>query len=87
MKQTCEILNVSAMIYIFWPWMRSQCHDQAIKWAKAIVYVYSDPVLCLGKLQSHSEANEKWKDQISAFQQDKEYAELSGIDGEQIEFE
>ena len=29
----------------------------------------------------------KRKDQISVFQQDKEYAELSGIDGEPIEFE
>ena len=25
------------------------------------------------------EANEKWRDHISVFQQDKEYAELSGI--------
>ena len=76
------------MIYDFSPWMRSTlCHDQVIKWAKAKVHVYSDSVLCLGKMQSHSEANEKWKDQISVFPQDKEYAELSGIDGEPIEFE
>ena len=42
--------------------------------------------LVSGKDASHSEANEKWKDQISAFQQDKEYAELSGIDWEPVEF-
>ena len=29
----------------------------------------------------------KWKDQISVLQQNKEYAELPGIDGEPIEFE
>ena len=40
--------------------------------------------LCLGKMHDHSEANEKRKSQISVFQQDKEYAELSGIDGEPI---
>ena len=69
-------------------WMRSTlCHDQVIKWAKATVHVYSDSVLCLGKMHSHSEANEKWRDQISVFQQDDEYAELFGIFGEPIEFE
>ena len=36
------------------------CHDQAIKWAKAKVHVYSDSVLCLGKMHRHSEASEKW---------------------------
>ena len=29
----------------------------------------------------------KWKSQIKAFQQSNEYAELSGIDGQPIEFE
>ena len=81
-EHSLEIQNLSS------PWMRATlCHDQVIKWAKAKVHVHSDSVLCLGKLHSHSEANEKRKDQISAFQQDKEYAELSGINGEPIEFE
>ena len=40
-EQSFEILNVSAMIYTFSPWMRSAlCHDQVIKWAKARVHVY-----------------------------------------------
>ena len=87
-EQLLEILNVSTMIYIFSLWTRSaQCHDQAIKWAKAKVHVNSDSVLCLGKMHSHSEANEKWKSQIKEFQESNEYAELSGIDGEPIEFE
>ena len=68
--------------------MRSTlCYDQAIKWAKAKARVYSDSVLCLGKMHDHSEANEKWTSQIREFQQTNEYAELSGIDGEPIEFE
>ena len=40
-----------------------------------------------GKIYHPSEANEKWKDQITVFQGDKENAELSGIGGEAIEFE
>ena len=68
--------------------MRSTlCYDQAIKWAKAKARVYSDSVLCLGKMHDHSETNEKWTSQIREFQQTNEYAELSGIDGEPIEFE
>ena len=47
----------------------------------------ADSVVCLGKLHNHSEANEKWKDQISDFQRCNEHAELHGIDGEPIEFE
>ena len=38
-------------------------------------------------MHSHSEANEKWKSQIKEFQESNEYAELSGIEGESIEFE
>ena len=49
--------------------------------------VYSDSVLCLGKMHDHAEANEKWKSQIREFQQSNEHAELSGIDGEPIDFE
>ena len=87
-EQSFEILDVSSMIYTFSLWMRSTlCHDQVIKLAKAKVHVYSDSVLCLGKIHDHSEANEKWKSQIREFQQSNEYAELSGIDGEPNEFE
>ena len=39
------------------------------------------------KTHDQSEANEKPKSQIREFQQSNEYAELSGIDGESIEFE
>ena len=42
--------------------------------------------LVSGKLRDHSEVNENLKRQIREFQQSNEYAELSGIDGEPIEF-
>ena len=43
-------------------------------------------VLCLGKMQEHSEANEKWKDQLYYLQRSNGYQELIGIDGKPIEF-
>ena len=87
-EQSFEILNVSTMLWSVTPWMRSTlCHDQVIKWAKAKIHVYSDSALREGKINDHSEANEKWKSQIKEFQQSNEYTELSGIDGQPIEFE
>ena len=65
---------------IFTPWMRSTLlHDKVIKWAKAKVHVYSDPVLCLGKMQEHAEAKEKWQDQLQYFQQSPNQLSSSGI--------
>ena len=43
-------------------------HDQVIKWTKAKVLVYSNSVLCLGKLSDHSEANQRWEGQVADFQ-------------------
>ena len=62
-------------------------NDFVTKGAKAKVHVYSDSVLCLGRVHQPSEANTKWKEQIHYFQQSSEHAELYGIDGEPIEFE
>ena len=38
-------------------------------------------------MHEHTEANVKWTDQLQGFRQSDEYRELSGIDGEPIEFE
>ena len=62
-------------------------HDKVIKWTKAKVHVYSNWVLCLGKMQEHSEANARWQAQLQYFRHSKGYKELLGIDGEPIEFE
>ena len=55
----------------FWMWHRSigqlswtrstLSHDQVMTWRKARVRVYSDPVLCLGKLSDYFEANQRWE--------------------------
>ena len=77
MRKTFEILNLSAMMYDFSPWMRmTLCHDHVIRWAKAKVHVYSDSVLSLGRINHPSEANIKWKEQIRYFQPSHEYAGL-----------
>ena len=54
---------------------------------KAQVHVYSDPVLCLGKMQENSEAYRRWTNQLEEVRLSNSYRELFGIDGEPIKFE
>ena len=51
------------------------------------IHVYSDSVFCSGKMQEHSETDQRWKYQVEEFRQSNSYRELFGIDGELIEFE
>ena len=55
--------------------------------SKAKVHVNSDTVLFLGQMQEHSEAKEKWQDQLQYFRHSNGYKELFGSDGEPIELE
>ena len=83
-----EILNVKPIESTDPSWTRSMLfHDQVIKWTKAKVLVYSDSVLCLGKLSDHSEANRRREGQVADFQLSASYRELLGIDGELVRVE
>ena len=62
-------------------------HDRAVKLSKAKVRVSSDSVLGLGKIHEHPQSIEAWKQKIEWFTKSREYRELDGIDGEQVEFE
>ena len=62
-------------------------HDKVIKLSKAKLHVYSDSVLCLGKMHRHPEAMVTWKEQLQYFQNANEYRELFRIDEEPMEFE
>ena len=62
-------------------------NDQAMKWAKARVFVYADSVLCLGKTEQGSGAAEKWKGKLEDVEMYSPYQDAVGIDGDAIEFE
>ena len=51
------------------------------------VYVFSDSVLCLGKIHQHPESNESWKDRIGWITTSQSYKDYDGISGEPTEFE
>ena len=73
-------------------WLESPPHGwdlrlRTIKWSSVKVHVYSASVLCLGKMQEHSEANRGWENQLEEFRQSNCYRELFGINGELMELE
>ena len=72
LKHSEEILNVKPLESSSPSWTRSVLsHDQAIKWTKATVRVYSDSVLCLGQMNESKEAIKngkiKWVIFVSIF--------------------
>ena len=51
------------------------------------VYVFSDSVLCLGKVLQHPECNQAWKDRVAGVRAEKDYSVVDDIKGESAEFE
>ena len=51
------------------------------------VYVFSDSVLCLGKIFQHPDSNEAWKNRIAGVQSGRSYRDYDGVNGEPTEFE
>ena len=51
------------------------------------VYVFSDSVLCFGKVLQHPESNEAWKNRVARVRSEKSYRDFDAINGESTEFE
>ena len=51
------------------------------------VYVFSDSVLCLGKVLQHPESNEAWKNRVAGARPERSYRDCDAINGESTEFE
>ena len=51
------------------------------------VFVFSDSVLCLGKVLQHPESNEAWKNRVAGIRSEKSYRDYDAINGESTEFE
>ena len=61
--------------------------EQVISLQRTKVYVFSDSVLCLGKIHEIPRANTAWEERLAWFKSSPEYRNLDRIDGEPIEFE
>ena len=61
--------------------------ETVISLQRAKVYVFSDSVLCFGKVHQRPDSNEDWKNRIEWIITDKSYRDYDGINGEPTEFE
>ena len=61
--------------------------ETVINLQRAKVYVFSDSVLCLGRVHQHPDSNKAWKERIGWIITDKSYRDYDGINGEPTEFE
>ena len=69
--------------YYFWSMMKKSF----ISLSHAKVYVFSDSVLCLGKVNQNPASNTVWEEQLSWFKSSPQYRALDTLDGEPMEFE
>ena len=84
-----EIFNVGKIHWEkhSWKHLSSIGDETVINLQLAKVYVFSDSVLCLGRVHPHPMSNEAWKERIGWIMTDKSYRDHDGINGEPTEFE
>ena len=61
--------------------------EEVISLSHAKVYVFSDSVLCLRKVNQNPSSNTAWEQQLYWFKDSSQYRTLDKIDGEPVEFE
>ena len=61
--------------------------ETVINLQRTKVYIFSDSVLCFGRIHQHPESIEAWKNRIAGVMADKSYRDNDGINGEPTEFE
>ena len=61
--------------------------EDVISLSHAKAYVFSDSVLCLGKMNENPQSNIAWEDRLTWFKSSPQYRALDRIDGEPMEFD
>ena len=51
------------------------------------VFVFSDSVLCFGRVLQHPDSNEAWKNRVAGVRAERSYRDYDAINGESTEFE
>ena len=89
MSEQDEIYGVKTINweYYSWKYLSLIGDEQVISLQRTKVYVFSDSVLCLGKIHEKPQSNDAWEDRLTWFKSSSEYRTLDRIDGEPMEFE
>ena len=70
-----------------WEYMSLIGDERIINLQRTNLYVFSDSVLCLGKILQNPESNEAWEQRIGWITSSHSYRNFDGIDGEPTKFE
>ena len=84
-----EIFKVDTILWEkhSWKYLSLIGDETIINLQRAKVYVFSDSVLCFGRIHQHPESNEAWKKRIEWITTSQIYRDYDGINGEPTEFE
>ena len=84
-----EINCLDKILYGKNSWTRLSLIDDEIvtNLQRTKVYVFSDSVLCLGKVLQHPDSNEAWKNRFAGARAERSYRDYDAINGESTEFE
>ena len=87
--QSDEIFGVTPIDWedSSWKQLSLVSDEEVISLSHAKVYVFSDSVLCLGKVNQNPTSNAVWEEKLSWFKDSPQYRTLDTIDGEPMEFE
>ena len=61
--------------------------ERIVNLQRTKVYVFSDSVLCLGKIFGNTQSNDAWEERLGWFKLSPVYRNFDRIDGEPMEFE
>ena len=70
-----------------WKYMSLFGDERVINLQRTKVYVFSDSVLCLGKIFENPQSNDAWEEWLEWFKSSPVYRNFDRIDGEPMEFE
>ena len=80
-------VNVINWVDFSWKHVSLIGDEEVISLSHAKVYVFSNSVLCFGKMHQNPQSNTFWEDKLTWFKSSPQYRTLDVIDGEPMEFE
>ena len=70
-----------------WKYLSLIGDERVINLQRTKVYVFSDSVLCLGKILENTQSNDAWEQKLGWSNSSQNYRNFDRIDGEPMEFE
>ena len=70
-----------------WKYLSLIGDERVINLQRTKVYVFSDSVLCLGKIFENTQSNDAWEQTLGWLKSSSKYRNFDRIDGEPMEFE